>query len=142
MHRNTSHLHLVELRWEKMTKKGLTSKPDGEGSISAAIFNQHIGSDGWMYSSAVMRHPGMLLWLLGASVVRRNDHVDKAEDDDGLDGIDEMDDILAKGALQPWMLLGIFKSMYAAAMSQSWMKDVYGGSNLEYSGTVIPVDSM
>ncbi|CDH51358.1 predicted protein [Lichtheimia corymbifera JMRC:FSU:9682] len=38
-------------------------------------------------------------------VVCRNDHMDTAEDADGLGGIDEMDHILAKGALQPWTLL-------------------------------------
>lgn len=39
-------------------------------------------------------------------VVSRNYHVDTADDDDdGLDGIVDMDYILAKGALQPWMLL-------------------------------------
>ncbi|CDH54272.1 predicted protein [Lichtheimia corymbifera JMRC:FSU:9682] len=70
-----------------------------------AVFNQHGGFDGWMQSSTVMRSPGMLLWLLGASVVRRNDHVDTTKDDDGLDGIDQMDDILMKGALQSWTLL-------------------------------------
>ncbi|CDH51107.1 predicted protein [Lichtheimia corymbifera JMRC:FSU:9682] len=62
--------------------------------------NQHGGFDGWMQSSAVMRSPGMLLWLLGASVVRRNDHVDTTKDDDGLDGIDQIADILVEGALQ------------------------------------------
>ncbi|CDH51867.1 predicted protein [Lichtheimia corymbifera JMRC:FSU:9682] len=60
-------------------------------------------------------------------VIRKNDHVYTAEDDDGLDGIDELNYILAKGALQPWML-----SEYSSQiMQQSWMKDGYGGSNQE-----------
>ncbi|CDH57444.1 predicted protein [Lichtheimia corymbifera JMRC:FSU:9682] len=51
-------------------------------------------------------------------VIRKNDHVNTAEDDDdGLDGIDEMNYILEKGALQPWMLSGYSSQI----MQQSWL---------------------
>ncbi|CDH55959.1 predicted protein [Lichtheimia corymbifera JMRC:FSU:9682] len=67
---------------EEYDQEAIDQQPDREGSISAAdymaVFNQHGGLDGWMQSSTVMRSPGMLPWLLGASVVRRNDHVDTA----------------------------------------------------------------
>ncbi|CDH51774.1 predicted protein [Lichtheimia corymbifera JMRC:FSU:9682] len=54
-----------------------------------------------------IKSSGEISWnvaLVTWRVIRKNDHVNTAEDDDGLDGIDEMTYILAKGALQPWML--------------------------------------
>ncbi|CDH48631.1 predicted protein [Lichtheimia corymbifera JMRC:FSU:9682] len=48
-------------------------------------------------------------------VIRMNDHMNTAEDDD--DGLDGMDYILAKGALQPWMLSGYSSQI----MQQSWL---------------------
>ncbi|CDH51927.1 predicted protein [Lichtheimia corymbifera JMRC:FSU:9682] len=68
-------------------------------------------------------------------VVGRNDHVDTAEDDDGVDGIDEMNHILAKGALQSWMLLE-YSSQY---MQQLFYNH---GSRMLMTATIIPVDSM
>ncbi|CDH55484.1 predicted protein [Lichtheimia corymbifera JMRC:FSU:9682] len=49
--------------------------------------------DGWTESSSMMGNPGMLLGYLAR--VNRNNHVDTAEDDDGL----------MKGVLHPWMIL-------------------------------------
>ncbi|CDH49827.1 predicted protein [Lichtheimia corymbifera JMRC:FSU:9682] len=63
-----------------------------------------------------------------------NDHVDTAEDDDGLDEIDEVDYILAKGALQPWILWNTLVNAYSICFA---IMD--GGSNQEYNGTFIPV---
>ncbi|CDH57955.1 predicted protein [Lichtheimia corymbifera JMRC:FSU:9682] len=63
--------------------------------------DQHIGFDGWRCNQVQRRHIALVTWR----VVRRNDHVNTAENDDGLDGTDEMDYVLAKGALQPWMVL-------------------------------------
>ncbi|CDH56601.1 predicted protein [Lichtheimia corymbifera JMRC:FSU:9682] len=60
-HHITNYLHLDKPRWKKLTTKGLTSNDH------MATFNQHGGFDGWIQSSAAMRYPEMLLWLLGAS---------------------------------------------------------------------------
>ncbi|CDH59160.1 predicted protein [Lichtheimia corymbifera JMRC:FSU:9682] len=71
---------------EEHGQERIDQQPHGKGSIPPTTTSQHIGFDGWMQSSAVKGNPGMLLWLLGASVVRRNDHVDTTQDDDGLEG--------------------------------------------------------
>ncbi|CDH56457.1 predicted protein [Lichtheimia corymbifera JMRC:FSU:9682] len=68
-------------------------------------------------------------------VFRRNHHVDTVEDDDGLDGL-----YLVERCFTAMDVIGTLKSMHAAAILQSWMKDIYDGSNQEYNGTVIPVD--
>ncbi|CDH52067.1 predicted protein [Lichtheimia corymbifera JMRC:FSU:9682] len=68
------------------------------------VFNQHVGFDGWnatKCSDEISWNVALVTW----GVVRRNDHVDTVEDDDGLDGIGDMDYISVKGALQPWILL-------------------------------------
>ncbi|CDH60289.1 predicted protein [Lichtheimia corymbifera JMRC:FSU:9682] len=81
-------------------------------------FTQEAGVDAIKYSDERSWNVALVTWL----VVGRNDHVDTAEDDDGLAGIDEgcsttMDDI------------GVLDTMQAAAILQSWIKDDYGGSN-------------
>ncbi|CDH60316.1 predicted protein [Lichtheimia corymbifera JMRC:FSU:9682] len=126
-----------------MTKKGLTSsgwEREHTSSDHMALLNQHIGYDGGIQSSAVMR-----IVVITWRVVSRNNgscHVDTAEDDDGPVWIDEMYYILPKGAFTALDAIGILKSMRAAAILQSWMKDAYDGSNQEYNDTVFPVDSM
>lgn len=49
---------------------------------------------------------------------------------------------LAKGVLQPWVILEHSSQMYAAAILQLWMKDVYEGSHQEYNDTMTPFRSM
>ncbi|CDH59476.1 predicted protein [Lichtheimia corymbifera JMRC:FSU:9682] len=133
----------------KMTKKEVDQQPDGKGSISAAItealscwtFNDY---DGWMQSSTVMRNPGMLLWLLGASSAGAMDYVmwirlrrmvdwmactrDPYIFDER--GFTTMDDIAT------------LKSMHAAATFTIMDEDAYDGSNKEYNDTTIPADSL
>ncbi|CDH55549.1 predicted protein [Lichtheimia corymbifera JMRC:FSU:9682] len=94
--------------------------------------------DRWMLSSAPMGDPGMLLWLLGCVVIRKDGSccVDTAEDDDGLDGIDEW---RFKAATDD---TGALDSMHAASLLQSCMKDDYDDNNQGYNDTIIPVASM
>ncbi|CDH49725.1 predicted protein [Lichtheimia corymbifera JMRC:FSU:9682] len=69
----------------------MDQQQDGKGCISAsdhmARFNQRIGFDGWMQSSAVMRNIPWNVALVTWRVVGMNNHVDTAEDDAGLDDI-------------------------------------------------------
>ncbi|CDH55291.1 predicted protein [Lichtheimia corymbifera JMRC:FSU:9682] len=57
--------------------------------------------DGIKCSDGISWNVALVTWR----IMRSNDHVDTAEDDDGLDEIDEVDYILTKGALQSWTLL-------------------------------------
>ncbi|KAJ8657683.1 hypothetical protein O0I10_006498 [Lichtheimia ornata] len=69
--------------------------------------------------------------LITCRVVSRNDgshHVDTAKEDGFDKCFTAMDHI------------GILEPMHAAAISQSWMKDVYDDSEQEYNGIMIPVD--
>ncbi|CDH50732.1 predicted protein [Lichtheimia corymbifera JMRC:FSU:9682] len=71
-------------------------------------------------------------------VVIRNDGsccVDTAEDDDGLDGIDEWRFTATDDT-------GALDSMHAASLLQSWMKDDYDDNNQGYNDTIIPIVSM
>ncbi|CDH52423.1 predicted protein [Lichtheimia corymbifera JMRC:FSU:9682] len=75
--------------------------------------------DGWDPSAVV----ALVTWR----VVNRNDHVDTAEDDDGL----------MKGVLQPWMILEhSVQCMQQLFCNHGWMKDDYAGSNKEYNDTL------
>ncbi|CDH49003.1 predicted protein [Lichtheimia corymbifera JMRC:FSU:9682] len=101
-----------------MTKRGL---------ISSRMEKSHISSDGWMHSSAVMRYLGMLLWFFGASSAGTTTWIRLRMIMDWMGCFTAMD------------VIGTLKSMHAAAILQSWMKDVDDLSNQEYNGTVTPV---
>ncbi|CDH54437.1 predicted protein [Lichtheimia corymbifera JMRC:FSU:9682] len=117
---------------EENDQVSINQQQDGKGSMSATILD-----DGWMQSSALMGDPGMLLWLLGCVVIRKDGSccVDTAEDDDGLDGIDEWRFTATDDARA-------LDSMHAASLLQSWMKDDYDDNNQGYNDTIIPIVSM
>ncbi|CDH58079.1 predicted protein [Lichtheimia corymbifera JMRC:FSU:9682] len=101
----------------------IDQQSDGEGSISAvdhmAIFNQRIGFYGWIgaikWSYEIFWNAALVTWV-----------------DTAVDGIDERC-FTAMDAIE------IFKSIQAAAILQSWTKDIYDGSNQEYNDTIISV---
>ncbi|CDH50003.1 predicted protein [Lichtheimia corymbifera JMRC:FSU:9682] len=82
-----------------------------------AIFNQHIGF-GWMdaikCSNVESRNVALATWL----VVSSNEHVDTAEDDDGLDELDGMETrayIFDKRGFTAMDDIATFKSMHTTA---------------------------
>ncbi|CDH50285.1 predicted protein [Lichtheimia corymbifera JMRC:FSU:9682] len=104
-----------------------------------AIFNQHIGFDGWMESSAVMRYPGMLLWLLGVLCGATITWIRLRMTMDWM-------------RLTKWIIFwrkvlyshGSYWNAQVNACSICFTimdEDVYGGINQEYNGTTIPADS-
>ncbi|CDH55577.1 predicted protein [Lichtheimia corymbifera JMRC:FSU:9682] len=68
---------------------------------------------------AIKGNDEILLWRLGSLPAGTED------DDNGSDGID-------KGCRTAMDDMGALDSMHAAAILQSWMKDVYDGSNQEF----------
>ncbi|CDH59880.1 predicted protein [Lichtheimia corymbifera JMRC:FSU:9682] len=101
--------------------------------------------DEWMGAIKCSNVESWNVALVTWSVVSRNDdlyHVDTAEDDHGLDGMDKMSFIFDDRWFTTMDDIGMMEPGHATATSTIMDEDTYDGSNQEYNAITIPAGSM
>ncbi|CDH53083.1 predicted protein [Lichtheimia corymbifera JMRC:FSU:9682] len=101
--------------------------------------------DEWMDAIKCSNVESWYIALATWLVVSSNEHVDTAEDDDGLDELDGMDTrayIFDKRGFTTMDDIATLKSMHATATFTIMDEDAYDGSNQEYNDTTTPADSL
>ena len=114
----------------------------GKGSTSAAILvcNGHRWKDAIKRSDEKSWNVALVTWRV-ISRIDGSCHVNTAEDDDGLDGIEKRAYIFDERRCFTAMDdIGILEPKHTAPTLQPWMKGDHGDSNQEKDDAIIPGD--